>query len=416
MKIPSINQDEYSLSRPTFPTPKGGTLTVIGWKGKSSNTKKYVVKCSVCSQDPELFGDGTFSTVKGSLTQGSVPCGCAFNPKWSENQNKIRVQREATARGLEFMGWSSEYSAKKTKLLLSCPLHGDWTSTSIDKFLDGRSCPACGAGKAGETNLKEDSTHVNAFIASGSFLKGTKFYRSERKNKAGYSVYWHYTCLSCSSDEYVKAGLCGGVFESYVGDLKRGLVSCRCSKLYHWTQEQREYQIKKEMKRRKDNNTADYTFAGWDTKYKNKYSKFKYLCKEHGEQAISFANFLNSGQGCPECKGKTQRQAYINMVISDHIPIAIKIGIANNSPNRLRGQNRTNLFKMVNIGVWEFPTVQSCREAEAYCKRDFECSVLSCRELQDGWTETTSIKNLDSVVKVYENFGGVLLNLDSPMD
>lgn len=405
-QVDKLNQDEYSLSRPTFPTPKGGTLTVVGWKGKSGYNKKYVVKCNICSQDPEMFGDGTFSMVKGSLTQGSVPCGCASNPRWTENQNRVRVSREAGDRGLKYLGWSFEYNGKNTKLLLSCPLHGNWASTSIDNFLRGRGCPACRADKAGEINLKEDSTHANAFIATGVFTEGTKFWRSKRKTKAGVAAYWYYSCPKCSHDEYVKHGLCSGVFESCVSDLKRGIVSCRCSKSYRWIPEQREYQLNKEMERRRDNNLADYTFVGWKEEYKNNYSKFKYLCKEHGEQTISVASFL-SGCGCPECKGKTQRQAYINVVTDGDIPIALKLGIANEPTCRLKVQNYKNLFQMHNVGIWEFPTVKACREAENECKSKLTCGVLNDQDLRDGWTETTSIKNLEAVIGIYTKHGGI---------
>lgn len=409
MKNPLINQDEYSLSRPTFPTPKGGVLTIVGWKGRIGSNKKYIVKCSICSQDDELFGDGTFSKLRYDLTKGRIPCGCSPNPRWTENQNRVRVQREATARGLKFLGWSSKYNVKNTKLLLSCPLHGEWNSTSIEGFLRGRGCPACGADKTRETNLKEDSLHITSFIATGAFKEGTTFWRSERENSRGYPAYWHYSCPVCSSDEYVKAGLCSGVFESNIRGLKIGSLACRCSKSYCWTQEQREYQLNKEMERRRDNNLADYTFVGWKDEYKNSYSKFKYLCKEHGEQIISVNGFL-SGCGCPECKGKAQRQAYINVVTDgdgDGIPVALKLGIANSSPNRLRNQNYKNLFQMDNLGVWEFPTIKSCKAAEKECKKKLTCGVLNERELKDGWTETTDLSCLDAIINIYTKHGGI---------
>lgn len=406
MKNPSINHDEYSLSRPTFPTPKGGVLTVVGWKGKSGYNKKYAVKCSVCSKDPELFGDGTFSTTKSDLNRGCAPCGCSLIPKWTENQNKVRVQREATTRGFEFMGWVEPYKGIHTKLLLSCPIHGEWNSTHISSFLAGRCCPACRADRTREISMKEDSFHINEFIGTGAFKEGAKFYRSERKDSRGYPAYWNYKCPACTHDEYVKAGLCSGVFESCVSGLKMGKVPCRCAKNYRWTQEQREYQIKKEIIRRRDNNLADYTFVRWDNKYKNPSSKFKYLCKEHGEQKISVSDFL-SGCGCPECANQSQRQAYINVVTDSNTPVALKLGIANESTYRLKKQNYKNLFQMINIGVWEFPTVKSCKSAERECKKKLTCGILNEREIKDGWTETTSIQNLDAIIIIYKKHGGI---------
>lgn len=409
-----LNHDKYSLLRPTFKTPKGGVLTVVGWLGRSGTHKIYVMECSICKQDPELFGKGLFRSIKSNIKMGYCPCGCSKSPRWDESQYRVIAKRAVTSLGYTFLGWDGDFKGVETKCRISCPTHGGLKTAVLNSILSGHGFPSCCTEKNNEMLTHHDEKHIKEFMRTGAFIGGTKFWRSDRIASNGGRPYWKYTCPKCSHDEYVKNNLCDGVFESFIGDIKMGKLTCRCSKSYRWTASQREYQIKKELCRR-ENTGLSYTFIGWSNSYLNSKSKFKYLCSKHGVQTITVDNFM-TGKCCYQCKGRTQQQAYINMVISGHIPVAIKIGISNSSPNRLKIQNRTNLFKMVNIGVWEFPTVQSCREAEAHCKRVFECSVLSCRELQDGWTETTSIKNLDSVVKVYENFGGVLLNLDSPMD
>ena len=41
----------------TLPTPKGGVLTVIGLSARESRAKYYKTRCSICSEDTELFPD-----------------------------------------------------------------------------------------------------------------------------------------------------------------------------------------------------------------------------------------------------------------------------------------------------------------------------------------------------------------------
>lgn len=94
------NQREF-VGR-TFPTPKGGVLTVVGVSiEKSNGAAKFICECSMCSADNELF-PYNFSTTKGSLIKGYVPCGCSNKPKWTEEQFNVRIKRECDSRGVHF--------------------------------------------------------------------------------------------------------------------------------------------------------------------------------------------------------------------------------------------------------------------------------------------------------------------------
>lgn len=54
-----IHEDNWSATRPKFGLDR--QLTVVGWTGFSrAGGKHYIVHCSKCSEDPEMFGDGVF--------------------------------------------------------------------------------------------------------------------------------------------------------------------------------------------------------------------------------------------------------------------------------------------------------------------------------------------------------------------
>lgn len=102
------------------------------------NAKKLICECTVCSKDIELWPYGSITTTKEQIKMGGNSCGCAFNPKWTTDQYKIRVKRKASELGLIFKGFVGSCSNinKNTKLILNNPVTGSvWDTTSIDKFI-----------------------------------------------------------------------------------------------------------------------------------------------------------------------------------------------------------------------------------------------------------------------------------------
>lgn len=404
-----LEQDEWSLyggvdgGRPTFETPKGGLLTVVGWKGKKGSHKHYILECDKCAGDRELFGDGVFKSLKGVMVKGGCSCGCSFNPKLTEAQSVVIAKRAAEKRGYSFLGWVGGFNGVHTKCHLICHEHGEWKSTSLGNLRAGKGCIGCANAKMRLSTLRDNASHIEEFMSTGKFLAGTRFWREGRATGR-----WSYICPKCSNDEYVVAGLCCGKFSAAVGHLKSGRLSCRCSPAYRWTQEQREHQIKNEMVQRSDKEPPNFKFVGWKSRngYTNSESGFIFSCSRHGDQVVSVANFLYRHQGCPLCAGKNQQQCYLHQVKDNGVPVALKLGIARDWQGRLRGQNMKNLFQAQNIGVWEFENVDDCKSAERECKQTLKTGVLSSREMKDGWTETVSTLDLDKVIAIYEKHGG----------
>lgn len=285
-----------------FETPKGGVLTVTGVVGKHGSSAVFSLECSICSEDSKLWPAKSIKSTKGHLVRGGVSCGCAVSPRWSEGQTKIRVKRECEERGYEFRGWVGEFKGNTTKLSLFNPITGNgWDSTSINSFFKGNGDPVQGFENIRKSKLKDDSIHIQAFIDAGLDEENYSFWRSERKDSKGIKSYWYYSCNKCSHDEYASAGLCTGVFESKVGDLKLGQKSCRCSDKYQWGEKQREVQIKKVC------DIEGLKFVGWTDEggYKNSSSKFGWLCPKGHKCSTEVISFLNTGRRCNTCRKET---------------------------------------------------------------------------------------------------------------
>lgn len=138
------------------------------------------------------------------------------------------------------------------------------------------------------------------------------------------------------------------------------------------------------------------------------HTKFIFICPIHGKQQCGINNFLKGKNGCPECKGRTQKEAYINEVYSDSKLICLKFGVATNSGARLKNHNMKNTSFMKQKYVYLFDEVIDCKTAEKECKNRLKCGVISKVKLKDGSTETVELSELENIIKIYEEFGGKL--------
>ena len=212
-----LQQDEWSLTKPRFGDDR--QLEVVGWGGKVNYNKLYILICYKCSQDGELFGEGYFRSLKGSLLKGRIPCGCGRSPRWSKEQYIVLCSRKARELGYTFLGFTGEWKGAHTRTKMSCEKHGDWTGCGIDSLISkGTGCPQCGIEAIGEARIKPDSEMISSFFNSRAFHPDTKFWRSDRKNTLGWKIYWYIFCPYC-----------GETGESASGDLQRGQRSCGCS-------------------------------------------------------------------------------------------------------------------------------------------------------------------------------------------
>ena len=319
-----LQQDEWSLTAPTF--GKEGQLQVIGWARKNSqNNKYYILKCIKCSKDYELFGDGYFKSLKGSLITGRVPCGCALNPRWSKEQHFIRCSRKAEELNYLFLGFHGKWLARKTKISMMCSDHGIWNTGDISNLNIGNNgCPTCALENISKLNSKTDDVMIASFFASGAFHPDSKFWRSARLTKSGYRQYWYMSCPECEE-----------IADSTSTDLQRGHRPCLCSK-------------------------------------------------------------------------NRQKEAYINLLVDDNNnTVSIKFGVAVDSKERTKKQNRASTYDVQQYSVYAFTSVQSCRKAERECKQQLECGVVLKRDMPDGYTETTWAYNLEKIIEIYERNGGI---------
>lgn len=214
-----LKQDEWSLTAPTF--GKDGQVKVVGWSSRNTRGEKlYIVKCSKCSEDSELFGEGYFKIRKCHLVKTKVlPCGCALRPRLTAKQYNTVCCRKSDEMGYKFLGFIGDWEGVYTKVKMLCEKHGDWCTNSIHSLLNwNQGCPKCGYESSAAMVRKPDEVMIDSFFSTGSFHPDTKFWRSDRKSREGYKTYWFMSCPEC-----------GETGESTSGNLQKGKRPCVCS-------------------------------------------------------------------------------------------------------------------------------------------------------------------------------------------
>lgn len=150
-----------------------------------------------------------------------------------------------------------------------------------------------------------------------------------------------------------------------------------------------------------------------DTKFsryrKNDKWYWKVECPVCREVGYSQPQHLQRGSRCCECGNYKQRFSYLTLIKDNELPIAIKFGISRTAGMRLKYQARETPYELESLGFWEYPDKTQCVAAERSCIQNLKCGVLSREEYGDGYTETTYVYNIDTIIKIYEDHGGTRL-------
>lgn len=214
---------------------------------------------------------------------------------YSEENAIARMRLCADKRGYTFIRFVGEFTKLgSTSSELYCPEHRHTWITNSEYFSRGRGrCEFCTVrGRTVERRIP-DATLVEKFMSTGSYMDGTVFRRSSTGKQM-----WEVICPICSKDEYVLAGVCGGVFRQGYASLCDGSVACRCSRGYRYTDKQREFQVKQTF----EAESLPYSLLGWvGTARSGKLARLKIICHLHNEFSPYLDTYINGGTRCPDC-------------------------------------------------------------------------------------------------------------------
>lgn len=137
--------------------------------------------------------------------------------------------------------------------------------------------------------------------------------------------------------------------------------------------------------------------------YKDYWKVYCPICETINES--STYNLTQGKLPCP-CSVQSQKELYVNLIFNEEDLKAVKFGIARRSNIRLVQQNKVTKFDVENFGIWEFPTVRECKDAEKFLKRKFDIKFLTKEDFPDGYTETIAPDCLERLINCINSLGG----------
>ncbi|CAH9011906.1 putative homing endonuclease [Vibrio phage 424E50-1] len=271
-----------------------------------------------------------------------------------------------------------------------------WNTTDINKLFLGRGDPSEKGKEASERLSLPLEVVSERLLKSGKFLEGTIFCQSNVPKVCLYK------CPKCSSDEYVKSGLCSGVFKTHYNKTD-GSLSCRCSKACRWTKEQRQLQIQMLMDKEEE-------FLHWHTEPSAR-QKFFWICKEGHRSKTAVLDFIHGGNRCRKCAThgySTDNNGWFYLVrwFTEDFSI-LKYGITNKAEveMRIKDQSKGTMLKYDILLSRRFADGTTSLEIENLVKSRFGVKGVCGKEIfKDGFTETIEDckENLDFIRNLAE--------------
>lgn len=180
-----------------------------------------------------------------------------------------------------------KYENNKTKVIITCPEHGDFLQTP-NKHLLGRGCPKC-ANK---------QKHFRRLKTKDQFIEEANKYHNNFYNYNKVNYYNSKTKVE------VICPIHGSFWQTPNAHL-RGQGCMECGKIK--TLQAKHYTQDEFVKKARIVHNDYYNYS--KVNYISSNDKITIICKEHGEFLQTPANHLQ-GQGCPKCIKKNQTRIF----------------------------------------------------------------------------------------------------------
>lgn len=144
----------------------------------------------------------------------------------------------------------------------------------------------------------------------------------------------------------------------------------------------------------------NYKAVSFPNGYKNKYSKFKYICLFHGEQIVVYEKWVKEGTRCPGCYcggyNPNKHGAFYVVKWTHENHLFLKFGITNRDVNvRIKEQSDVTNYKPEFLFVANFNDGSIPLNIESRIKSsNLNRNIISKELFADGFTETINIEDL----------------------
>lgn len=295
------------------------------------------------------------------------------------------IDRSSKVHNNEFSYENTNYVNSKTKVLVTCKVHGDFKAIP-QNHLNGVGCPNC------SETFVDVASNFNKFLENAKEKHGDKFNYSKveyinttTKVLIGCPVHGFYEQTPgshLSSSNGCKQ--CG--YDITSAKLSKGregfIISCQ---LVH-------------------GNKYNYS----KVKYKNRKQKVEIVCQEHGSFFPSAGNHL-CGSGCPECVSggfSTTQNGFLYIVKTGDFT---KVGITNKEVNhRIKNLNNDSGYDFEIINTFFFENGLDCLNVETNLLRHLKSKYENPEVKFPGYSECFKYVDYENlIITINSLIGGI---------
>tara|TARA_Y100000588_G_scaffold244854_1_gene259084 strand:+ start:23880 stop:25052 length:1173 start_codon:yes stop_codon:yes gene_type:complete len=377
---------DYEVLGESYKTKSGNTIR-IREKIEKDGLSEFIVECSRCSLDEELFPYGSIIIDIRKFREKRCSCLCSKTPQLTLKQKSIRCKRILEKYFAEFK--SIFYKDSTCFVEVENPVTKEIKSFRYEHLINEK------------VSLKtlDFISHLESEISLGGNFNLYPVLNPVSRNN------WLLHCHRCSEDIYTESGTCTGMFPTRLDRLKESIFPCRCSDKYRYTIDQWTLRSKIACER------SNYKFLGLkDTDKRN--WKISYICPK-GHQRSSFMKpFVLQGKRCKLCSKDSYNTAgyypdrveeldtlYLTLFEGDDV--FCKIGRSFNTKSR--NSNYPNEYKLTVLSeiklthqeVWDMEQMlhDVCKGAHYSPLISFKGSVKECF--------TTDILNHPEIISTF---------------
>ena len=296
-----------------------------------------------------------------------------MNMKIDKQTKENEVTTTAQNIGFTFVRWADTYKGVKTKAIISCDVHGEW-SVQADSFTRKKSkCAKCAIldRTTPETEVIDKINNLGrdkyTFVRWGEDYKGSMTR----------------VIIKCSDHGEWDCKL-----NSFLSD---GSRCKRCADDYKVTNEQdRLHTILSYCK------DKEYSFINWVGEYKGSNTRCIINCHTHGDWEVRSSSFIR-GHHCPSCGNygyDNNKTGYV-YVLKSECGAHFKVGITNDTSRRINELTKRTPFNFETVHVMAFDDGQIARIVEKTFHSCFESSLFT------GFDGATEWRNWNDDVTVW---------------
>ena len=276
------------------------------------------------------------------------------------------IEKARKVHGDKYSYDKAEYKNTITKVIITCPEHGDFEQKPHDHYINRNGCPHC----AGNARLTTEQ-----FVEKARKIHGDKYSYDKAKYKSNFTK----VIITCPEH---------GDFEQEPTNHYKGKGCPRCSPFARCTTEEF-------IEKARAAHGGKYNYD--KVEYKNNSTKVTITCPFHGDFEQE-PRIHSAGHGCPGCHSWTGKTRLYLVELESHGERFLKLGVTNYTvQKRYSNTYHRNQTVIREVAHRDFEHSQEARVVEEHLLGLYKDSKYTPKTPFSGHTECLNLDILEDL-------------------